>query len=445
MKKILILVVLVAAVIGGIKGFIYYKVTDQLDEVIAVLSPFAQVSYEAVSSDLDGGVTVEGVKVKSYGNGLSVDVDEIAVKFPDIQTLLFIGDDLKKQKMPEEMSLSLRHVRMDLQSLKPYMAMIQAQSQQPFQDYSLLGCGDLEKSDPLKVLQKLGYSELDSSVSLGYRWDRSSKNLTIKSAFRWHEMTGSEAVIDLGDIAALSAMAMMSEPELKRISISLEDEGYNARLVEHCAASQDISGDDFIILHMAMLRSALSEQGVQLGENLYEVYRYYLNSEGPLKFQMYPDNMQQLANMDMFKPSDLPALLGLEIHKGDEVIRDISFDWDQDKFKETMAALTPKPEPAVQEQKASKPSQPSQPQAPQADYVEVNAAKLDQQMNKMLRVKTSDNRRLEGILKKVTDTRIFIDVPMGGGSATLPISIADISQVKAKFESKAYQVAPIDR
>jgi len=442
MKKILLLVVLVAAVIGGIKGFIYYKVTDQLDEAIAILSPFAQISYEAVSSDLNGGVTVEGVKVKAYGNGLNVDIDEIAVKFLNIQTLLFIGDDLKKQKVPEEMSLSLRHVRMDLQSLKPYMTMLQAQSQQPFQDYSLLGCGELSKADPLKVLQQLGYSELDSSMNLGYSWDRASKNLTIKSAFSWHEMTGSEAIIDLGQVAALSAMAMMSEPELKRISVSLEDEGYNARLVEHCAASQDISGDDFIVLHMAMLRSALAEQGVQLGENLYEVYRYYLNSEGPLKFQMYPDSMQQLANMDMFKPSDLPALLGLEIHKGDEVIRDISFDWDEGKFKETMAALAPKRESVATEQKASKPSQP---QAPQADYVEVNASKLDQQMNKMLRVKTSDNRRLEGVLKKVTDTRIFIDVPMGGGSATLPISIADISQVKAKFEPKAYQVAPIDR
>jgi len=439
MKKILLLVVLVAAVIGGIKGFIYYKVTSQLNDAIAVLSPFARISYEGVSSGLDGGVTVEGVKVNAYGNGLSVDVDEIAVKFPDIQTLLFIGEDLKKQVLPKEMNLSLRHVRMDLQSLKPYMTMLQAQSQQPFQDYSLLGCGDLSKSDPLKVLQQLGYSELDSSVSLGYSWDRSSKNLTVKSYVRWHEMSASEAIIDLGQVAALSAMAMMSEPELKRISISLEDEGYNKRLVDHCAASQDVSGDDFIILHMAMLRSALAEQGVQLGENLFEVYRYYLNSEGPLKFQMYPDSIQRLANMDMFKPSDLPALLGLEIHKGDEVIRDISFDWDQDKLKEAMAALVPESEPAVQETKVS---QPSQPQVPQSSYVDVNVSKLDQQMHKMLRIKTSGNRRLEGVLKKVTDTRIYIDVPMGGGSATLPISIADISQVKAKFEPKAYQVAP---
>ncbi len=443
MKKILLLVVLVAAVIAGIKGFIYYKVTDQLDEAIAILSPFAQISYETVSSDLDGGVTVEGVKVKAYGNGLNVDIDEIVVKFPNLQTLLFIGEDLKKQRAPEAMSLSLRHVRMDLQSLKPYMTMLQAQSQQPFQDYSLLGCGDLEKSDPLKVLQVLGYSELDSTMNLGYSWDRSSKNLTIKSAFRWHEMTSSEAVIDLGGIAALSTMAMMSEPELKRISVSLDDEGYNARLVEHCAASQGISGDDFIVLHMAMLRSALAEQGVKLGENLYEVYRYYLSSEGPLKLQMYPGSMQQLANLDMFKPNDLPALLGLEIHKGDEVIRDISFDWDEGKFKETMAALEPKPENKVEEAETNK--EPTQQEAPLTSYVDVKTSNLASQMHNNLRIKTFDNRRLEGVLKKVTDTRIFIDVPMGGGSATLPISIADISQVKAKFEPQAYQVAPIDR
>jgi len=441
MKKVLLFLFLLAAIIGGIKGFIYHKVTTQLNDAIAALSPFARISYSGVSSNLKGGVSVQDVKVKAYGNGLELDIDEVAIKFPDIQTLMFIGEDLKKQKLPESMSLSLRHVRMDMQSLKPYMTMLESQSQQPFQDYSLLGCGELSNADPLTVLQRLGYSELDSTVKMGYRWDRASKNFRLNSEFRWHEMSGSEAIVELGQIVALSAAAMMSEPELKSISVSLEDEGYNARLIEHCAASQDISGDDFIILHMAMLRSALSDQGVQLGENLYEIYRYYLNAEGPLKFQMYPDSMQQLANMDMFKPSDLPALLGLEIHKGNEVIRDISFDWDEGEFKETMASLAPKPEAVVQQSKTSS-SQPSEPQVPQADYVDVNVTTLDQQMHKMLRVKTSDNRRLEGVLKKVTDTRIFIDVPMGGGSATLPIKIADISQAKAKFEPKAYEVAP---
>jgi len=442
MKKVLLFLFLVAAIVGGIKGFIYYKVTTQLDDAIAVLSPFARISYSGVSSNLEGGVSVQGVKVKAYGNGLELGIDEVVVKFPDIQTLMFIGEELKKQKLPERMSLSLRHVRMDMQSLKPYMTMLQSQSQQPFQDYSLLGCSELSKADPLVVLQQLGYSELDSSVKMGYRWDRASKNFTLNSEVRWHEMSGSEAVIELGQIAVLSAAAMMSEPELKRISISLEDEGYNKRLVEHCAASQDISGDDFIMLHMAMLRAALAEQGVRLSENLFDVYRYYLNSEGPLKLQMFPGSLQQLANLEMFNPSDIIALLGLEIHKGDEVLRDISFDWDEVKFKEAMAELAPKPEPVATEKKASKPKQPP---APQADYVDVNVTTLDQQMNKMLRIKTSDNRRLEGVLKKVTDTRIFIDVPMGGGSATLPITIAGISLVKAKFEPKAYDVAPIDR
>lgn len=439
MKKILLLLVLVAVVIGGIKGFIYYQVTSQLDDAIATLSPFARISYEGVSSDLQGGVSVQGVKVKAYGNDLALDIDEVQVKFPDIQTLLFIGDDLKKQKPPESMSLSLNHMRMDLQSLKPYMTQLQSQNPQSFQDYHLLGCGELATADPLTVFQKLGYSQLDSSVRMSYRWDRISKNFTVKSEARWHDMSGSEAIIDLGDIATLSAAAMISEPELKRISISFEDEGYNKRLVDYCAANQGISGEEFITLHMAMLRAALTEQGIQLGENLFEVYRYYLNSEGPLKLQMFPGSFQQLARLDMFKPSDLPALLGLEIHKGDEVIRDISFDWDENKFNKTLATMRAKPEVAVKQQKISKPVQP---EIPEGSYVEIDVSQLDQQMNKMLRIKTSDNRQLEGVLKKINDTRIFIDVPMGGGSATLPINIADIHLVRARFESKPYEVVP---
>jgi len=442
MKKLFLLVVFVAAVIGGIKGFIYYKVTEQLDDAIAMLSPFANISYEGVSSDLDGAVSVTGVKIKGYGNGLEVGVDEVALKFPNLQTLMFIGEDLKKQVLPENMKLTLRHLRMDLQTLRPYMIMLESQGQQPFKDYSLLGCDDLITVDPLSALQKLGYSELDATIAMGYEWDRASKNFTLNSQFRWHDMSHSDMVVNLGDIATLSAAAMLSEPELKRIAVSLQDEGYNARLIEHCAAGQGVSDDDFITLHMAMLRAALSEQGISLSENLYEVYRYYLQAEGPLKLQMYPASMQQLANLGMFKPSDLPALLGLEIHMGDRVIRDIRFDWEESKLKQAMASLEPTPEPVAEEQSRSVTTQQ---EAPRNSYVEIRTSQLNEFMHKDLRIKTIDNRRLEGALKRVTTNRIYIDVPMGGGTATLPINIADISEVKAKVEPEAYQVAPIDR
>jgi len=434
MKKVLLLIILVAAVIGGVKGFIYYKVTAQLNNVIAALSPFAQITYEGVGSTFEGEVKVQGVKVKAYGNGLELAIDEVGVKFPDLQSLLFIGDDLKKQQLPERMGLRLNHVRMDLQSLKPYMTILQSQSQHPFRDYTLLGCGELQQADPLKVLQQLGYSELDSSIKLGYRWDRASKHMAVDSEFRWHEMSGSRVNFDLGQIAALSAAAMMSQPELKRISIKIDDEGYNTRLLKHCAADQNITTDEFVTLHMAMLKSALAEQGVSLSEKVFDAYRYYLKSEGGLILVMRPSGMQQLANLDMFKPSDIPDLLGLEIHMGDEVIRDIEFDWDDKQFKKTMATLVEQPkanEVAVE----SKP-EPMQQEQSWPQFIEIKPTMLAAQMHQTLRITTADNRKLEGVLKVINDERIFIDVPMGGGSATLPVTIADISQVKVKVERK---------
>jgi len=430
MKKVLLLIVLVAAIVGGLKGFVYYKVTSQLDDAIAAVSPFVRISYEGVSSSLDGEVTVQGVKVNGYGNNLAVDIDEVAVTFPNLKTLLFIGDAVKKQRLPERMGLRLNHVRMDLQSLRPYMTMLLSQNQQPFQDYSLLGCGALEETDPLNVLQQLGYSELDNSMTVGYSWDRASKRMTIDSDFRWHEMTSSAVTIELDQIAALSAAAMMSQPELKRISINIEDEGYNARLVSHCAADQKVSNDEFITLHMALMKTALSEQGISLNERVFDAYRYYLEAEGALMLQMRPSNMQQLANLDMFKPSDIPGLLGLEIHMGDEVIRDIGFDWEERKFKQTMARLVEKPkakEAPVDSNAKQRLEEISGPK-----FIEVKPSMLASQMHQTLRISTSDKRKLEGVLKKIDEERIFIDVPMGGGSATLPIRIADISLVKVK-------------
>lgn len=433
MKKVFVLILLVAAIVGGVKGFIYYKVTTQLDDAIAQVSPFVLITYEDVSSSLDGEVNVEGVKIKAYGNNLELAIDDVGVKFPDLQTLLFIGDDLKKQRLPEQMKLTVHHMRMDLQHLEPYMVLLESQSQQPFQDYTLLGCGDLETASPLNVLQQLGYSELDSTLKLGYRWDRASKRFTVDSEVRWHEMTRSAVTVDIDQIAALSAAALMSQPELKRISVNIEDEGYNSRLLNHCAAEQNVSKDDFVALHLGMMKTALAEQGISLSERVFDAYRYYLNAEGALMLQMRPGDIQQLANLDLFKPSDIPDLLGLEIHMGDEVIRDLEFDWDERKFKQTMATLVEKPKAkaaAIESQSKQMQQEVSGPQ-----FTEVKPSSLANQMHQTLRISTVDKRKLEGVLRKITEDRIYIDVAMAGGSATLPVKIADISLVKVLLES----------
>lgn len=432
MKKVFMLIALLAVLAGGVKGFIYYKVTAQLDDAIAAVSPFVMVSYEGVSSNFEGEVTVEGVKVKAYGNDIELAIDEVSVKFPDLKTLLFIGDDLKKQRLPKQMKLSLHHVRMDLQHLQPYMMLMESQSEQPFQDYSLLGCGDLETANPLSVLQQLGYSELDSSMNIGYRWDRASKRITIDSEFSWHEMTNSSVTIEVDQIAALSAAALMSQPELKRISINIEDDGYNTRLLNHCAAEQNVSKDDFITLHLALMKTALAEQGISFSERVFDAYRYYLNADGVLSLQMRPGNIQQLANLDMYKPSDIPDLLGLEIHMGDEVIRDIEFDWDERKFKQTMAMLGDKPKAKVVTLEPK--SKPMEQEASGPQFKEVKSSMLAAQMHQTMRITMADKRKFEGVLRKVTDDRIYIDVAMAGGTATLPVRIADISLVKVKLE-----------
>ena len=129
MKKVLLLIILVAAIVGGVKGFIYYKVMAQLDDAIALASPFVLITYEGVNSSFEGEVNVEGVKIKTYGNSLELTIDDVRVKFPNLQTLLFIGNDLKRQRLPEQMQLTLQHVRMDLQHLQPYMMLIESQSQ----------------------------------------------------------------------------------------------------------------------------------------------------------------------------------------------------------------------------------------------------------------------------------------------------------------------------
>lgn len=413
--------------VGGVllvKATIYYRVTAQLDDAIAMVSPFARVTYQGVNSSLSGEVSVEQVMIRAYAVDFPVQIAEISLAFPDLKTLLFIKDDIKNQRLPERMKFSLKHIEIDVEDLKPYLSLTQKDTEQWLQGNGALGCEALEDADAATALQILGYGQLDGSMTLAYGWDKLSKTMTLDMDFSWHDMTRTAMTFEFDEVAALSAVAL-AQPKLKRIALQLDDLGYNGRFAGYCAEQEAITAKEFIDIHLALARGALQEQGIILGEEWFEAYEYYLHATGPLVISMYPDNMKDLANAHLYKPSDIPRLLGLEISMGDRVIRDISMDWDQEKLMASVAAYQKKdnPTPAVA------PEPEPQPEV-KIQYREIPLERLNDYLNQRVIALTRDGRKFEGELTRSTEQQILINVAMGSGYATLPIKHYDIESVK---------------
>lgn len=430
MKKLLSWIVVLA--VGGVllvKLFIYHRVTDQLDHAIALMSPFARVTYQEVNSSLSGEVSVGQVMIRAYAVDFEVQIEEIHLTFPDLKTLLFFRDDIRKQRLPESMEFGLRHIEVDVGDLKPYLEAAQNDTDQWLQGNNALGCKTLENVDAATLLQILGYDRLDGSMVMAYGWDKLSKSMTVNMDFSWHDMSHTEVIFSFDDVAALSAAAL-AQPKLKSISLQLEDLGYNKRFTEYCAQQDGITADEFIDIHLALARSVLKEQGVSLGEEWFEAYDYYLKDVGPLEISIYPDNMKDLANAHLYKPSELPRLLGLEIRMGDRVVRDISMDWDQQKLLASLTAYQQKDNPAPAVERAPEP-------LPELAirYHEISVERINDFIRQRVVVLTRDGRKFEGELASATDKQVFINVTMGSGYATLPVKRYDIASIKVRKES----------
>ena len=67
---LLAVVALLAVLYGGFKGYVYYQVSSELDRMITMVRPFADISYGGISSGLDGTLAVEQIQVSPQGSGV---------------------------------------------------------------------------------------------------------------------------------------------------------------------------------------------------------------------------------------------------------------------------------------------------------------------------------------------------------------------------------------
>ena len=93
MKNAIIFVILVAAAAyGGTKWHMHNKVGNSVDIAILMMSPFAEVTYEGVSSTLSGELTVDGVRVRLDGFNDELLIDRIGIDTPSFLSLLKLTD-----------------------------------------------------------------------------------------------------------------------------------------------------------------------------------------------------------------------------------------------------------------------------------------------------------------------------------------------------------------
>ena len=114
MKNFFIWAILIAALgYGGAKFYLHSEVSDAMDMVVLMMSPYANVEYDGVGSTLSGELTVDGVRIRVDGYSDDLTIDRIGIDTPSFLSLISLSDLSSKgpDAMPEQIGFLVEGMR----------------------------------------------------------------------------------------------------------------------------------------------------------------------------------------------------------------------------------------------------------------------------------------------------------------------------------------------
>ena len=297
MKRFVMIAMLVGVIgIAGAKFYLHHQVTSSLDRAILLMKPFADISYEGVSSTLSGELSVEGFSARVGDFTDSVQIDKISILTPGFWFLLNLGDMDQQSagsnaSIPESFGIAVEGLRANVSDdfMRTFVEATRQAAPAMVEDDAIGQCvGKYGYS--VAALKRLGYDEIVMSMSMGYQ--RENGRLLIDV---W------AAIVDM--------YAMQIDLTLDG-NMTVES---IARTRKMCR-SESFTDDQLIAAELDTFRSAGVQSGVVFGESMLESYEELLTAGSIFIIEANPPGPINLSQIDLYKPTDVPALLNLTAH-----------------------------------------------------------------------------------------------------------------------------------
>jgi len=319
MKKIAVMAMLVGViVIAGAKFYLHHQVTSNLDRAILLVKPFADIKYEGVSSTLSGELSVEGFSARIGTFSDSVEIDKISILTPGFWFLLNLGDMDQhtadgNASIPESFGLAIEGLRANVSDdfMKTFVEATRQSVPAMVEDDAIGQCvGKYGYS--VAALKSLGYDEIVISMSMGYR--RENGRLLVDMWAAMADMFSMQIDLTLdGNMTTESIARGAFRPRMISGRIEYEDHSLIARTRKMCR-SKGFSDEQLIAAELDTFQSAGIQSGIAFGESMLESYEEFLTAGSIFIIEANPLGPINLSQIDLYKPTDVPALLNLTAH-----------------------------------------------------------------------------------------------------------------------------------
>ncbi len=314
MRNLLIwIIILAAAAYFGTKWHLHNKVSEGMDTAVTMMSPYAKVEYEGVASTLTGELTIEGVRIRPSGFNDNLYIDRVGIDTPSFLSLLELGDVVRMQSggLPESIGFIIEGLHMPVGAdyfRELYVFTLEARGITDADDVAAECTGKYGFSP--SALDALGYDEQVVSMSITVNNQRGNFSLAMTMSIE--DMWDMDASLILaGDMQSEMLKGLAYRPRLSSLQIELTDRSLNKRVFEYCS-QRGLSENEILQAQLDSFMFIGEENGIEFDEYLIDPYMEFIGGKSTIVVTARPSAPIAISQIDLYKPSDVPALLNLE-------------------------------------------------------------------------------------------------------------------------------------
>lgn len=297
----------------GSKWYLHSEVSDGMDMAVLMMSPYANVEYDGVDSTLTGELTIEGIRIRVDGFSDDLYIQSLGIDTPSFLSLLELGDVVKLQSdgMPESIGFMIEGLRMPVGAdyyKELYDFALEARNVKDANDAAAECTGKYGFSPA--ALEGLGYTEQVISSYITLHNERGKFSLHMKVNIE--DMWDIEAELALaGDMMSEMMRGFASRPRLASMRVKMTDQSLNQRIADYCSR-RGLSEEQILKAQLESFEFFGKENGIEFDEYVMDPYKEFLAGKSTLIFTARPNEPIAISQIDLYKPSDVPALLNLE-------------------------------------------------------------------------------------------------------------------------------------
>jgi hypothetical protein len=298
---------------GGAKMYLHSKVGDTMDTAVLMMSPYADVEYDGVRSTMSGELTIEGIRIKVHEFRDDLYIDRIGIDTASFFSLLQMTDYMSMQGsgVPDSFGFLLKglHLQTDadyFDKMYEFTAAIRGNGES--EDAAAMCTGKYGFSPT--VLTELGYSEQVISMSMNVKNQGGRFSVQVQSEIE--DMWDVDASLTLaGDLASVMINGRSYRPRLSDMSIDYTDRSLNERVRKYCSRL-GLTTAQTLQAQMDAFKFYGETNGIIFDEYMLEPYADFLDGKDRIVITAKPNEPIAMSQIDLYKASDVPALLNLE-------------------------------------------------------------------------------------------------------------------------------------